>query len=236
MLPLLNALKAAHGKVTPKEFEDYLYKQRKNLPEIPEAAPSGFVGKGAEMIGGLAKPVTEFAVGAGLTAETGGWGGIPAVAMDVIPTTTTEKTKEITAKSCGTAEKGKYWFDSKWKDGVSIIGKTAYHYRSSWEANYARYLQMLLEKGLIAKWEHEPEIFTFPKVKRGLKGYVPDFKVTFMDGRIERHEVKGFMDTKAKTKLKRFIENYPHLTLKVIDKKWFDEIKSRGIKIDGWES
>lgn len=132
-------------------------------------------------------------------------------------------------------EKGKYWFDSEWKGGIRIIGKTAYNYRSSWEANYARYLEMLRLKGVILKWEHEPEIFNFPKVKRGLKNYIPDFKITFIGGRIEYHEVKGFMDSKAKTKLKRFTDNYPHLTIKVIDKKWFDEVKSSKIKIDGWE-
>lgn len=132
--------------------------------------------------------------------------------------------------------KCKYWFNSQWKGGIRIIGKTAYNYRSSWEANYARYLQMLLEKGVIAKWEHEPEIFNFPKVKRGLKAYLPDFKITYIDGGVEFHEVKGFTDAKAKTKLKRFAKYYPHIKLKIIDKNWFDQIKKNGIKITGWEN
>ena len=135
-----------------------------------------------------------------------------------------EKTK-TEPKNANNISDDKYWFNSDWKGGIRIIGKTAYNYRSSWEVNYALYLQMLLEKGVIAKWEYEPELFTFPNIKRGIKAYLPDFKITYPDERIEFHEVKGYADPKTKTKLKRFLKYYPNIKLKIIDKNWFDACK-----------
>lgn len=129
----------------------------------------------------------------------------------------------------------KYWFENSWKEGIRIIGNTKYNYRSSWEANYARYLEYLRVNGKIKGWQHEPDTFYFKEVKRGLKAYIPDFKVFLNEGGFVYHEVKGHMDSKAKTKLKRFSKYYPQHTLIVIDNKWFSEFKKSGIVLSEWE-
>lgn len=88
--------------------------------------------------------------------------------------------------------------------------------RSTWEANYARYLRWLQRQGQIAGWQYEPKTFEFP-VRRGTRFYTPDFLVTRLDGRIEYHEVKGYMTQQARTALKRMERYYPEAKLIVID-------------------
>lgn len=89
--------------------------------------------------------------------------------------------------------------------------------RSRWEANYARYLNWLQRRGEIAKWEYEPQTFVFEKIKRGSRSYTPDFRVTGKDGCIEYHEIKGYMDARSATKIKRFAKYFPKEQLVVID-------------------
>lgn len=107
--------------------------------------------------------------------------------------------------------------------------------RSTWEANYARYLNFLISSGAIKKWEYEPDRFEFP-IKRGTRSYTPDFKITNPDGSIEYHEVKGWMDKKSKTRLKRMAQYYPDVKLVVVDGKSYKEIEKevRGF-IKHWE-
>lgn len=90
--------------------------------------------------------------------------------------------------------------------------------RSSWEANYARFLNWLILIGEIKNWEYEVDTFEFYAIKRGSRFYTPDFKVTNKDGSIEYHEVKGWMDQKSQTKLNRMKKYYPKIKLVLIDK------------------
>jgi len=90
--------------------------------------------------------------------------------------------------------------------------------RSAWEANYARYLTFLVGVGEIQGWEYEAETFEFDAIKRGTRSYTPDFKVTNLDGAVEYHEVKGWMDPKSNTKLKRMARYHPDITIILIDK------------------
>jgi hypothetical protein len=106
---------------------------------------------------------------------------------------------------------------SRANNGWYEIAGTRYFFRSSWEVVYARYLQFLLEKGKIQKWEHEPDTFWFEKIKRGVRSYLPDFKVTDARG-VAYHEVKGWMDPKSVTKIKRMALYYPEVKLIVIQK------------------
>ena len=92
------------------------------------------------------------------------------------------------------------------------------YFRSSWEANYARYLNWLVLQKQIRNWEYEPEAFEFKGIKRGTRFYTPDFKVERMDGSLEYHEVKGYMDQRSATKIKRFKKNYPNHKFVLIDK------------------
>lgn len=92
------------------------------------------------------------------------------------------------------------------------------YYRSSWEANWARYLNWLLAKGEIKEWLYESETFEFEGIKRGSRFYTPDFKIYNNDGTIERHELKGYMDARSATKLKRMASYHPEAKITLIDK------------------
>lgn len=94
-------------------------------------------------------------------------------------------------------------------------------FRSSWEANYARYLNWLIYHKKIASWGFETETFWFHKIRRGVTSYKPDFRVVLLDGSHEWHEVKGWMDPKSKTKLKRMSKYYPNEKVVVRGEAWF---------------
>lgn len=110
------------------------------------------------------------------------------------------------------------------------------YFRSSWEANYARYLTFLEKLGEIDRWEYEPDTFEFHGIKRGTRFYTPDFKV-WEDGEFEYFEIKGYMDAKSRTKLKRMGKYHPDVKINLIGA---DEYRAlaRDVEplIPGWES
>lgn len=110
-------------------------------------------------------------------------------------------------------------------------------YRSGWERNVARYLNHLIQQGVVDRFEYEPERFPFP-VKRGNKSYLPDFKVWYPDGTYEWWEVKGYMDDASRIKLKRFALHHTEesLKLKLIDRPAYMKIKAEYENVlEGWE-
>ena len=123
-----------------------------------------------------------------------------------------------------------------WRGAWREIGGIKKYYRSTWEANYARYLEWLKKLGQIQKWEHEPEIFWFKGIKRGTVSYLPDFRITNQDGSIEFHEVKGWMDSASLTKIKRMAIYHPTVKLIIIAAKEYKEIeKKAAAMLQGWE-
>jgi len=110
-----------------------------------------------------------------------------------------------------------------------------FYVRSRWEANYARYLRFLKDKGEIHDWEYEPDIFVFHGEIRGSISYTPDFKVTENNGRVVYHEVKGWMDSKSKTKLKRMKKHYPDVEIIIIAWKEYNAISKYSGLIENWE-
>lgn len=110
-----------------------------------------------------------------------------------------------------------------WKAGWREIGGRRTYFRSKWEANYARYLEFLKTHNQILEWEHEAEVFWFNGIKRGCVSYLPDFRVTEINNTLTYHEVKGWMDERSKTKIKRMKIYHPNVVLKIIDAKWFKE-------------
>ena len=73
-------------------------------------------------------------------------------------------------------------------------------------------------------------------MKRGCVSYLPDFKVTYPDGAIEYHEIKGWMDDRSKTKIKRMAKYHPDVKLIVIDSKSYKRIASlMKSTVPGWE-
>lgn len=114
-----------------------------------------------------------------------------------------------------------------WKAEWVEINGVRFFARSKWEANYAHYLEWLRLREIIIKWEHEPETFWFNKIKRGVVSYLPDFRVTFPNGNIEYHEVKGWMDSRSKTKIKRMKIYHPKVHLDVIDSKRYKALEKQ---------
>lgn len=123
-----------------------------------------------------------------------------------------------------------------WKAGWREVAGRRVFFRSRWEANYARYLQWLKDRGEIREWEHEPETFWFEGIKRGNVSYLPDFRVTEMSSAIVYHEVKGWMDDGSKTKIKRMAKYHPKVRLIVVDSKAYRAIaKQARSLVPGWE-
>lgn len=109
--------------------------------------------------------------------------------------------------------------------------------RSSWEANYARFLNWQKAQGAIKDWEYEADTFEFVSIKKGSRFYTPDFKVITSDDSIEYHEVKGWMTDKSATKLKRMAKYFPAIKLVLIDKNAYQNLaKQLKRLIPHWES
>lgn len=96
------------------------------------------------------------------------------------------------------------------------IGGKVYRFRSRWEFWYALYLQQLLITGKIGKWLYESKTFYFKGIKRGSVSYLPDFQVFELDGSYSWVEVKGYLDQRGATKLKRMAKYYPEEKILVI--------------------
>jgi hypothetical protein len=111
------------------------------------------------------------------------------------------------------------------------------YFRSGWEANYARYLNILVERGEILSWEYEPMVFVFEAIKRGTRTYTPDFLVKQKDGLHEWHEVKGWMDQPSATRLKRMAKYFPDEKVIVRDSKFFKWLRASPVRglIVNWE-
>lgn len=154
---------------------------------------------------------------------------------------TQEETAAMMLKGAKTREANGILYKERqgtsWKAAWHEIGGKRKYFRSKWESNYARYLEWLKQVKEIKEWEHEPETFWFDKIKRGTCSYLPDFRVTEKNGAVVYHEVKGWMDDRSKTKIRRMKKYYPKIKLIVIDSKKYKEL-SRQVSglVPGWES
>jgi len=107
------------------------------------------------------------------------------------------------------------------------------YYRSRWEKNVSVWLDELKRRGEVLEWLYEKREFTFP-VKRGTRFYKPDFWVR--EQSIEYFiEVKGFLDAKSVTALKRMQLYYPEVTVLLLDKRRYAALESEFGSLDGWE-
>lgn len=156
------------------------------------------------------------------------------------PIESKNKQQQTCSRSCA-AKKRTVATRGRFTGGRSKVGKRAdldnQFFRSAWEANWARYLNHLVEEGSIVRWEYEPHRFEFP-VKRGNKAYLPDFRVWLTDTEYEWHEVKGYMDNDSKIKLRRFALHHPDESakLKIIDRPVYQETaKEYADSLEGWE-
>ena len=141
-------------------------------------------------------------------------------------------TPEVTLKSTKTRRmNGSYNAIAQYSN--SRKGKRAdlknTYFRSSWEANAARILN--LQK---RNWLYETKTFWFENIKRGCRSYTPDF---YLPNENIFIEVKGWWDQKSKTKMKRMKKYYPNIVIEIWDKDFFQATKKRVIDklIKNWE-
>jgi hypothetical protein len=94
---------------------------------------------------------------------------------------------------------------TKTKNKKSVIGKRAdlnnQYVRSAWEANICRWLN---HKQI--SYQYEPKVFPFIEFKHGTTSYCPDL---FLPTTGEWIEIKGFLDGRSKTAIRRFKKYYP---------------------------
>lgn len=130
----------------------------------------------------------------------------------------------------------------KWRSHrVSKSGRRAdlggLYVRSSWEANFARLLNLFIKYGKVIEWKFEPEHFRFEKIKRGTTFYTPDFRVLYAGDTAPTYvEIKGYMDQVSRTKITRFRKYFPQHKLEVVDAKAYRALERQfGRTIPGWE-
>ena len=92
------------------------------------------------------------------------------------------------------------------------VGGKTYTFRSRWEYNVAKWLQMRLENGEIEKWEFEPKAFCLKRSNGQTVGYLPDFRVIGL-GETYYIEVKGRMTDEDEEKIELFREQFGRLDL-----------------------
>lgn len=141
-----------------------------------------------------------------------------------------ERRMEISNKLAGKMPKNLYIDNNQYSNiqrGYYDINGTTMYFRSKWEANYALYLDFLVDHKEIYKWEFEPDTFMFEAIKLGTRSYTPDFKVFKNRDIYEYHEVKGYMDSRSKTKLKRFAKYYPNEKLVLVDGSDYNLLKKQ---------
>jgi hypothetical protein len=110
------------------------------------------------------------------------------------------------------------------------------YFRSAWEANFARYLNWLVSKGEISGWTYEPTTFWFEAIKRGVRSYKPDFGITPTEGEPYFIELKGWMDPRSRTKLKRMAKYHPKVRVDLVDEAAYRAIaRTVSSLIPGWE-
>jgi len=111
-------------------------------------------------------------------------------------------------------------------------------FRSSWEANYARYLNLLIRLGVVEWWKYESKTFWFEAIKRGVRSYKIDFEVKYKNEKEPAIvEIKGWMDAKSKTKLKRMAKYHPNVKIELIGAKEYRALKNKwASQIEHWET
>lgn len=120
------------------------------------------------------------------------------------------------------------------EEGWRSFGKQCLWFNSKWEANYARYLEMLTVCDVFVKWFYKPCAFS---IKSKRDEYSPTFKIFRKDG---SHFWVEIGDTKTDSNLWKktlyFKMEYPEETLIFPDRDWFkDNIEMLKGFIPNWE-
>ena len=121
-------------------------------------------------------------------------------------------------------------------DGERVVGKQRVYFRSRWEANYARYLEILKNDGHILDWQYEPHRFVFPRNRSGVRSYAPDFKIIYDADYYEWMELKGWRKDKDVHKEELMDLHHPSEVILYIDKAGYNDLQdSCAHRIPDWE-
>ena len=88
----------------------------------------------------------------------------------------------------------------------------------------------------VTDWRFEPKTFYFDGIRRGTTNYTPDFLLIDPDGYERFIEIKGWLDRKSKTKLRRMEIYHPDVHLEVIEGKAYASLAKQFCWLDGWWS
>lgn len=115
------------------------------------------------------------------------------------------------------------------------FGEKEYRFRSSWERNFAFYMEYIKCKREIKDWYYESEIFSFPQNEYGFKTYKPDFKIVHNDGSVEYIELKGWVNKKALDKMELMARYFPEVKIELYDGDKYNEIKKKYSHLVDWD-
>lgn len=124
---------------------------------------------------------------------------------------------------------GGFQSDKFFKKWSYHIGNIIQKFDSSWEYNYALYLEYLKKQWEIISWCKNTTKFKFSKTidcsdlfrtesKKYISGYIPDFLVFYPDGRYTIIEIKWRHGEKEKRQLRQFQKDFWNLEFKLIDR------------------
>lgn len=119
---------------------------------------------------------------------------------------------------------------------IHDFGNGELRFRSTWEINYAFYLEWLKQNGEIKEWEYEPERYKFDVVEGNhtttIGTYLPDFRITENDGKQWIAEIKGYKQ--GMRKIQRMRKYHPEIEVRLVEAKEYNALKKQVGKLLNW--
>ena len=101
---------------------------------------------------------------------------------------------------------------------TTTVGSRKITFKSKAELSFAEHLEFLRESGQIQYWSYEPHgsTFWFERIRRGVRSYKADFLVVTNSREVQWYEIKGYLDSRSVTKLKRMRKYYPDIRIVLV--------------------
>lgn len=111
---------------------------------------------------------------------------------------------------------------------TATVGGKTYTFRSGFEYEWAKYLNILKTAKEIYDWEYESETFDFFKFGYRNKpySYTPDFKIWSSRKSWHFEETKGHLTTKDLSKYTRLARHYPETVIDIVMQRILNKGKS----------
>lgn len=112
---------------------------------------------------------------------------------------------------------------------TTIVGSRKITFKSQAELSFAEHLELLREAHQIQYWGYEPHgsAFWFEGIRRGVHSYKPDFLVVTNSREVQWYEIKGYLDSRSVTKLRRMRKYHPQTKIVLVMMR--DEKRQRGV-------